>query len=295
MISAPASVSCSWMTSTSSGATPAFSNAALRRVHRRRDVLLDRREGGVDLVRAVAAGTHLDRPQIHRLRGVAMRDVGAAHHDRRRALVGRAEHVLGQRVVQHRRVEDLLLGDRLAPERIRVQRAVAEVLGRHLGQRFLRDAVVVQVAVGLHPEELGGEVLPVLGVPARHAHQCGILGEGATRVLVQADGDADVVVAQPDSVGTCLRGTGRRRAGVEHVGERDARQSDHADDRVRVGHRPAAAGGELDVFPLDAGVGDGGEDGVDAHLHGRLAFESTERMQAYADDRDVVRHVRDPL
>ena len=37
-----------------------------------------------------------------------------------------------QRVVQHRRVEDLLLGDRLAPERIRVQRAVAEVLGGHL-------------------------------------------------------------------------------------------------------------------------------------------------------------------
>ena len=128
--------------------------------------------------------------------------------------------------------------------------------------------MVVEVAVGLHPEELGGEVLPVLGVPARHAHQGGILGEGTTGVLVQADGDADVIVAQSDSVGTGLRGAGRSRAGVEHVGEGDPRQSDHAHDRVRVGHRPAAAGGELDVFPLDAGVGDGGEDRVDAHLHG---------------------------
>ena len=48
-------------------------------------------------------------------------------------------------------------------------------------------------------------------------------------------------------------------------------------------------------FHSTAGVGDRGEDRVDAHLHGGLAFESTERMQAYADDRDVVGHVRDPL
>jgi hypothetical protein len=114
-------------------------------------------------------------------------------------------------------------------------------------------------------------------------------------MLVQAEGDADVIVSQPDSVGTCLRRAGPSGAGVEHVGERDTRQTHHAHDRVRVGHCPAAAGGELEVFPLDSGVGDGGEDGVAAHLHGRLAFEASERMQAYADDRDIVRHVRNPL
>ena len=191
-------------------------------------------------------------------------------------------------IVQHRRVEDLVLGDRLAPERIRVQRAVAEVLGGDLGQGLLRDAVVVQVAVGLHAEELGGEVLAVLGVPARHAHQRGVLGERAAGVLVQADGDADVVVAEPNAVRAGLGGAGGGGAGVEHVGERDARQPHHADDRVRVGHRPAAAGGELDVLPLDAGVGDRGEDGVDAHLHRRLAFEPAERVQANTDDGDVI-------
>jgi hypothetical protein len=64
-----------------------------------------------------------------------MGDVGAAHDDAA-ALVGCAEHVLRERVVQHRRVEDFMLGDRLAPECIRVQRPVAEVLGRNLGQVF---------------------------------------------------------------------------------------------------------------------------------------------------------------
>ncbi len=46
--------------------------------------------------------------------------------------------------------------------------------------------------------------------------------------------------------------------------------------------------GELDVLPLDAGVGDSGEDGVDAHLHRGLALEPAERVQPNPDDRDVV-------
>jgi hypothetical protein len=41
----------------------------------------------------------------------------------------------------------------------------------------LRDAVVVQVAVGLHAEELRGQVLTVLGVPAGHADKRRIFGE----------------------------------------------------------------------------------------------------------------------
>jgi hypothetical protein len=158
----------------------------------------------------------------------------------------------------------------------------------------LRDAVVVQVAVGLHAEELGGEVLPVLGVPGRHSHKRGVLGERAARMLVQADGDADVVVAQPDSIGTRLGGTARRRARVEHVGEGNSCQSHHADDRVGVAHRPAAAGRELDVLPLHTGVGDRGEDRIDAHLHRGLAFEASERVQADADDGHDV-HEANPL
>ena len=166
--------------------------------------------------------------------------------------------------------------------------AVAEVLGGHLGQRRLRDAVVVQVAVGLHPEELRGQVLAVLGVPAGHADKRGILGEGAARVLVETDGDADVVVAQPDTVRARLGRARRGGAGIEDVGERDAREADHADDGVGVRHRPAATGGELHVAPLDPGVGDRGEDGVDAHLHRGLALEPAERMQSHADDGDVI-------
>src|SRR5690606_4343788 len=98
------------------------------------------------------------------------------------------------------------------------------------------------------------------------------------RVLVQTDRDADVIVAQPDSVRARLGGAGGGGTGVEDVGERDTGQPDHRDDRVGVGDGPAAAGGELDVLPLQARVGDRGDDGVDTHLHGGLALEAAERV-----------------
>ena len=107
-------------------------------------------------------------------------------------------------------------------------------------------------------------------------------------MLVQPDGDADVVVAQPDSVGTRLGGAGRGGAGVEHVREGDARQADHADDGVGIGHRPAAADTELDVVPAHPRVGDGGSDGIHTHLHRRLALETAEWVQPHPDDGDVV-------
>jgi hypothetical protein len=138
--------------------------------------------------------------------------------------------------------------------------------------------VVVEIAVGLHPEELRGEVLAILGVPARHTHQRRVFDERTPRMLVHADGDANVVIAQPDTVGTRLRRARRGRTRVEDIGERDAGQSDHAHDCVGVGHRPAAAHTELDVLPLDAGIGDRGEDRVGAHLHRRLPLEPPERM-----------------
>ena len=144
--------------------------------------------------------------------------------------------------------------------------------------------MLVQIAVGLHAEELRGQVLAVLGVPARHAHQRGVLGEGAAGVFVEAHRDADVVVAQPDSVGTDLGGARGGGARVEDVGERDPRQANHADDRVRIRHGPTAARGGADVTPLDAGVGDGDVDRVDAHRKSTLALEPAERVDADADD-----------
>ena len=161
-----------------------------------------------------------------------------------------------QRVVQHRRVEDLVDGNLLAAERIRVQRAVAEVLVGHPGQRLLRDAVLVDVVVGLHAEELGGDELAVLGVPLRQRELGGIVGEGAAGVLVQPDRDADVVLAEPDGVGGLLDRRRRGGAGVEHVGEGDAGQADEPGHGVGVGDLVAAAEAELDVLPVDAGVGE---------------------------------------
>jgi hypothetical protein len=65
-------------------------------------------------------------------------------------------------------------------------------------------------------------------------------------------------------------GTGRRRTGVEDVGERNAGQPDQARHRIRVGHLVAATEAELDVFPIHTGVAQRGLDGLGAHLHGGL-------------------------
>ena len=108
-------------------------------------------------------------------------------------------------------------------------------------------------------------------------------------MLVHPDSNADVVVAQPDTVGTRLGRAGCGGTGIEDVGERNAGETDHADDRIRVRHRPAAADCELNVLPGDTRVGEREPDGVGGHLHGGFALEAAEWVQAYPDDRDFVR------
>ncbi len=56
-----------------------------------------------------------------------------------------------------------------------------------------------------------------------------------------------------------------------------------------VGDRPAAARCRLDVAPFDSRVGDGRANRVHSHLHGGLALEPAERVQADPpDDRHIV-------
>ena len=107
-------------------------------------------------------------------------------------------------------------------------------------------------------------------------------------MLVHSDRDADVVVTQPDTVGAQFGRAGRGGTGIEHVSERNAGETHHADNRVRIGHRPTAADRELDVFPRDTRIGEGELNGVAGHLHGGLAVEATERVQTHTDDGNVV-------
>jgi hypothetical protein len=108
-------------------------------------------------------------------------------------------------------------------------------------------------------------------------------------VLVHPDGNADVVVAQTDTVGTRLGRAGCGGTGIEHVGERDAGETHHPDDRIRVRHRPAATDCELNVLPTDTRIGQREADCVGGHLHGGFALEAAERVQTHADDCHLVR------
>ena len=76
-------------------------------------------------------------------------------------------------------------------------------------------------------------------------------------------------------------------AAVVHVGERDAGEPEERDHRVGVVDLVAAAERELDVAPLDAGVGERPADRDRAHVDARHSGEAAERVQAHAHDGDV--------
>ena len=249
--------------------------------------LLHRQPRAVDLEGAEAPGAHRRRPEVDRGAGVAVGILRLAEHDGGRALIGTAEHVLRQRVVQDRRPEDLLLGERFAPEGARVAGPVPVVLGRHLGQRRPRDAVVLHVLVDLHAEELGGRELTLFAVPRRAGVEPGIGAEGPGQVLVHTDGDAEVVLAEANGVGGQGQGAGGGGASVVDVGEGDPGEAHQGDDGVGVVDLVAPGEGELDVAPFDARVGEGAADGDGAHVDGRHVLEAAEGMEADPDDGDV--------
>ena len=149
--------------------------------------------------------------------------------------------------------------------------------------------MLVEVVVGLHAEELRGDELAVLGVPLGQCELGRVVGERSAGMLVQPDGDADVVLAQPDRVRGLLNGRRGGRAGVEDVGERDPGQADQPGHRVGVRHLMAAAEPELDVAPVDTRVVECELNRVGTHLH-RGLVEPAEGMKPHADDGDVVRH-----
>src|SRR5262249_20740302 len=93
----------------------------------------------------------------------------------------------------------------------------------------------------------------------------------------------------PDWMGRPASGgpAGARRTAVVQMGERDPGQAEQRDDCVGVVDFVATAEGELNVAPLDAGVGKGPANRDRAHVDTRDAGKPTERVEPDADDRNV--------
>ena len=114
-------------------------------------------------------------------------------------------------------------------------------------------------------------------------------------MLVHPDGDPEVVVAEADAVGGDGYGAAGRRAAVVHVGEGQSRQAETVDHRVRVVDRVAAPDRELDLRPLDIGVGQSGANGQLAQLDRRPPWETSEGVQPHTDDGNLGHGVRQLL
>ncbi len=127
--------------------------------------------------------------------------------------------------------------------------AVAQRLGGELGEQASVEPVVVQVALDLEREELGGDHHPVLGVPVGQAVVGGVGAERAASVLVEADRQRDLGGAGLDRLGARQDRTAGGAAAVVDADERDAGQAELADERRGVAAVAAAAGGEVDVAP----------------------------------------------
>ena len=185
--------------------------------------------------------------------------------------------------------------ERLAPPRVRVQRAVVERLGGDLGERRLADPVLGHVALDLHREELRREHQAGLAVPGADAPLLGQRVERARRVLVEADDERDLGRAGGEHR---VRGGQRRAAGraaVLDVDERHAGEAEHRDRGVGVAGGVRAAGGEVDVLPADAGVARArARAAIGGHLEAGHARVAAERVDAEADDGDVVAHSLGP-
>src|SRR5262249_7794475 len=136
----------------------------------------------------------------------------------------------------------------------------------------------------LHPEELRRDEVPELAVPRRARVQARIGTERSRQGLVHADGDAQVVITEPDGGGGGRERARGRRAGVVDVGGRGAGGAAAGDGGGGFADLVAPGEGELNVAPLDIGVRQGPADGDGAHVDARDAWEAPERVQPPPDD-----------
>jgi hypothetical protein len=115
-------------------------------------------------------------------------------------------------------------------------------------------------------------------------------GSAAGKVLVHPDRDAEPVLAEADRLrGQRQRARGGRAPDVD-VGERDAGEAEERDHGVGVVDLVAAGEAELDLSPLDTGVGQRAPDRDRAHLDPGGVAEPPERVQPHPDDRHVTVH-----
>ena len=146
--------------------------------------------------------------------------------------------------------------------------------------------MVGEVALDLHPEELGGDHHPVLAVPLADAVLGGVGGERATLVLVEPDRQGQIGHARLDGVRRSKQRRATGGATVVHAHERRTGEPELFHERIGMTAVLAATSGEVDIGPLDTRIAERASGGDQRHLScGDV--EPTERMQTNSNDCDI--------
>ena len=135
-----------------------------------------------------------------------------------------------------------------------VSTPLANAFSATAAKRRRADAVHRHVALDLHREELRGQHQPGFAIPFGQAPVGGLGIEGAARMLVEADRDAEVELARLDRRIGAEHGRSAGRAAIGDVDELQAGQPQLGDHRVGLARGVRAAIGELDVAPVEPGA-----------------------------------------
>ena len=130
-------------------------------------------------------------------------------------------------------------------------------------------------------------ISPMRAVPVGQRPVGGIVLESAARMLVEADDERHLGRARLERPNRRHERRAAGRAAVPDVDEREPGRAEVGHHRVGVAGVLAAAVGDLDVAPGDAGIGERAADRVDAHREAADAVVPPERVDPGSDDGDL--------
>ena len=158
---------------------------------------------------------------MHRLRGIAMRDIARTHNYSRGPITARAAMQDSERISHHAGIHNLLRSDLLLEMRPGIERAIFFGFDRNFGQLLNCHAIFMHVALRAH------------GIKPRHGKTIGKIPifssmnqSLASKIeLIHTKGQSNVTFSGSDGQRGMTQSNSARRTRTFHIADRHARQA----------------------------------------------------------------------